>query len=174
MNRLKSILDKIVVGCAFLSGIILALLTLLISIDVIMRYVFNNPVENVSEATEHALLFITFLGAAWVQKKGKHVSIDLLQIHLQGRMKITVDIVTSLLGAITCILLTWFGLQATLLAFQRGTVFATNWGLPRWPILSVIPFGSFLLFLQFTVQSILQMGALKAKKENGIIKEVGR
>jgi len=143
-----SFFDKINDLFTFLAGGITLFLTLLISAEVAMRYFFNHPIENVDEITEHALLYITFLSAAWVLRKGGHVEIDIIYNQLGSRFKAFLDLVNPILGAAACLALTWFSFQATWLAFERGTVFATTWSLPRWPVLAVIPLGSFLLFIE--------------------------
>jgi C4-dicarboxylate transporter, DctQ subunit len=148
-SRVFSFFDKMNGILTFLAGGVTLFLTLLISADVVMRYFFNHPLENVDEITEHALLYLTFLSAAWVLKKGGHVQIDIIYNQLGPRLRAFLDLLNPLLGAAVCLALTWFSVDATWLAFKRGTVFATTWSLPRWPILMVIPVGSFLLFIQF-------------------------
>ena len=148
-NRGFSFFDKFNDLLTFLAGGVVLFLTLLISAEVGMRYFFNHPIENVDEVTEHALLYITFLSAAWVLKKGGHVQIDIIYNQLGPRVRAYLDLLNPILGAAVCLALAWFSFEATWLAFERGTVFATTWSLPRWPVLVVIPVGSFLLFIEF-------------------------
>ena len=153
VNRVNTFLDKPGDVLAIVAAAIVMFLTLLISADVTMRYFLNQPIPHVTETTEHGLLFITFFGAAWVLKKEGHVRIDVVYNQLSPGVQALFNFVTSILGVIVCLALTWFSAQATWLAFQRGTVFATAWNLPRAPILAVIPIGSFVLFIQFLRQS---------------------
>ncbi len=164
MKKINFFLEQSIEYCAILAGAILMFLTLLISADVALRYFLNKPLSNVTEMTQHGLLFITFLGAAWVQRQGKHATVDLLYAQLSPALRVKFNIITSILGLVTCVLMTWFSAQAAIIAFQRGTIFATVWGLPRGPILSIIPIGSFLLVVQFTLQTLLNMNLWKREK----------
>ncbi len=148
-SRVFSFFDRVNGVFTFLAGGVILFLTFLISADVVMRYFFNHPLENVDEITEHALLYLTFLSAAWVLRKGGHVEIDIIYNQLGPRFRAFLDLLNPILGAAVCLALTWFSSHATWLAFKRGTVFATTWSLPRWPILIIIPVGSLLLFIQF-------------------------
>ena len=161
MKKINVFFERAINYGAILSGAILVFLTLLITADVTMRYFFNHPLSNVIEMTEHGLLFVTFLGAAWVLKKEKHATVDLLYAQLSPRSQVRFNVITAILGAITCLVMTWFGAQAAIIAFKRGTIFATVWGLPRGPILSIIPIGSFLLVIQFTLHGILNFDKWK-------------
>lgn len=161
LKRKSRFFERLVSFPAVLAGAVIMFLTLLISADVTLRYFLNSPISHVTEMTEHGLLFVTFLGAAWVQRQEKHASVDLLYIQLSPRWRIMSKFITSILGAILCLGMTWFSAQATIIAFQRGTIFATIWGLPRGPILSIIPIGSFLLLVQFIIQSLSHLDQWK-------------
>ena len=151
---------------AGLAGVILSFLALVICVDVIMRYFLNRPIENVTEATEHGLLFVTFLGTAWVQKKGAHVSVDIFYNQLSPRTKVLFNLITSILSLIVSLALTWAGCRATWNAFQRGTPFATTWALPQAPILAIIPVGSFLMLLQFLKESFGHLDKWRLQRSN--------
>jgi len=160
-------LGQLMKALNFFSGAIILFLTLLISADVAMRYFFNHPIENATEITEHALLFIAFLSAAWILRKGGHVEVDIIYNQLGPRSRRFLDCLNPLLGAMVCLAFTWFSVQATWLAYERGTVFATTWRLPRAPILAVIPVGSLLLFLEYLRQIFQNLSGEKRNESVG-------
>ncbi len=165
-SRVFSFFDHVSGVFTFLAGGLTLFLTLLISADVVMRYFFNHPLENVDEITEHALLYLTFLSAAWVLKKGGHVQIDIIYNQLGPRFRAILDLLNPILGAAVCLALTWFSAEATWLAFRRGTVFATTWSLLRWPILMVIPIGSLLLFVEFVQEVFANLQKWKSREND--------
>ena len=56
--------------------IILVLCATSICADVLLRYFFGRPLMGSTELTEYALVYITFLGAAWGVARGAHIDID--------------------------------------------------------------------------------------------------
>src|SRR6516165_5204723 len=66
---------------------ILVLCAASICVDVLMRYFFGRPIMGSTELTEYALVYITFLGAAWAVPRGAHIDIDAFVIHMSERAR---------------------------------------------------------------------------------------
>ncbi|MBW1804590.1 MAG: hypothetical protein JRJ85_28160, partial [Deltaproteobacteria bacterium] len=62
-RKIIAIYDHIVNFPGYFSGVLLALITLSVTIDVLIRKLLTKPILGVVELCEHALVFITFLGA---------------------------------------------------------------------------------------------------------------
>ena len=148
-KKIGIIFDRILDSLAFLAGSTVIFLMLCVSLNVIMRYAFNRPIVGVEDITEHLLLFVTFLGTAWVLRKEGHVAIDFLVIRWSPRTQAFCKIITSLLGIVICTTLTLYGLKVTLAYFQSKAYFSSVLQFPKAPIFVVIPIGSFLLLIQF-------------------------
>src|SRR4030088_1430685 len=58
-----------------------------ICVDVFMRYFFGRPIMGSTELTEYALVYITFLGAAWAVPRGAPIDIDAFVIHMPERVQ---------------------------------------------------------------------------------------
>lgn len=59
--------------------VMLAVLALAVTADVIMRYVFNDPLTGVKQISEYALVGFCFLSVGWVLITRQHVAITLLE-----------------------------------------------------------------------------------------------
>jgi len=114
-----------------------------------MRYFLNRPTVWTVEVTEYALLFLTFLGAAWVLKNEGHVRRDAVLNRLNPINRALLLTITSAIGAIVCLVLFLVTAESTYDVFQRGVHIASVLEPPKALILGVIPIGSFLLFIQF-------------------------
>lgn len=68
-----------------LAALILFFMMCLTFVDVMMRYVFNNPIGASFEVTELALGLVVFAGLPLVTMKEEHVSIDLIDLLLPER-----------------------------------------------------------------------------------------
>ena len=74
---------------------------------------------------------------------------DLVLAQLKPKPQAMVNIITSIIGAIVFLVIAWYGIDISWFAFQEGHFMVTLWEPPKWPILAIIPVGSFLLSIQF-------------------------
>jgi TRAP-type C4-dicarboxylate transport system permease small subunit len=122
---------------------------LVVCLEVALRYGFNSPISWVVEISEYSLLWITFLGTAWVLRVGGHVRVDImLQFFSPATLRVCGMISSAISGAATAIIFA-FGAWATWHAYVEGTYKPTLTNVPTWMIIIVIPFGSLLLTLRF-------------------------
>jgi len=118
-------------------------------VDVLLRYSFNRPISWMLELTEYAMLYIPFLGAAFVLKEDGHIRIDLVITFLSERSRGWLNVVTSFVGGVVMLTYTWFGAQVTLDYFKRGVPSLESLKIPMFLILMIIPIGGFLFSIQF-------------------------
>ena len=143
------VFDYILGSLTYLAAAILTFIMLSVCWDVIARAVARQPLKWVLEFSEYSLLYITFLGAAWVLKNERHVIVDIGLNQLNPKTRALFNVATSILGAIICILLTWYGWDVSWNHLQRGLYQPTAIEPPDFPIFVIIPIGSFLLLIQF-------------------------
>src|SRR5262245_35068262 len=124
-------------------------MTLAICAEVLLRYGFNSPIRWVVEISEYALLWITFLGAAWVLRNGGHVRVDILLQYLSPAALRVCGLISAGAGGVTTLVLLAFGVEATVTAMMRGAFKPTGIDVPTWMIIIVIPAGALLLFFRF-------------------------
>lgn len=74
---------------------------------------------------------------------------DIMLNLLKPGTQAVLNIITSIIGAIICFVLIWYGVKVTWDSFQGGHYFLTELEPPQFLILFVIPLGSFMLFIQF-------------------------
>jgi C4-dicarboxylate transporter, DctQ subunit len=142
-------LDRVFDFLAVVISIILVLMTLSIGYAIFARAVgLPGPVWIV-QFNEYAMLWATFLGAAWLLSKKRHVSIELIVSHLSRPTQKVFHLIHSLLGVGLCAVLCWYGTLTTLENFQRNVINVQAVDVPMAYVLVVIPVGFFLLLLQF-------------------------
>ena len=134
---------------ALVAGVVTVFVMLAINYEVFMRYFLNRPTLWTLEISEYSLVYITFLGAAWVLRKDGHVKIDLLVRVLKPRSQIILNIITSIMGAGLGIIFTWYSAQITWGSFRTNYVSVSDLEFPLFLVQLVIPIGCFLLFVQF-------------------------
>ena len=128
---------------------ILLLVWGIVCTDVVMRYVFNNPLAWSVEATEYGLVLIAFLGAGWLLREKGHTQIDIVVVSLAPHTQRHLNTATHLLGAIICLVIAVCSGMAAWDQYTRGVLLANAVEIPKAYLFVVIPLGTSLLSLQF-------------------------
>jgi C4-dicarboxylate transporter DctQ subunit len=164
LKNLGRAFDKLLGLLALLAALLMVFIILAVDLEVIARYAFNSPIIWVVEVTRYCLLFMTFLGTAWVLKKERHVNVDLLLNQLSPRTRSFVTTIVSVFCATVCLILTVFGVWVTLETYQLGYLMASELEPPQFIIYFIVPVGFFLLFIQFLRRTYLHVKSLKEKQ----------
>jgi len=149
MKLLSTIFDRTIEVLAVFARVLVVCVMLVVCADVVMRYFFNSPMFWVLESTQFALVFITFLGATWVLKNDGHVRMDIVINRFSPRTQDRINIVTSILCALVCLVVTWYGVKVGWDYIQINYLYPGSLVIPAYLLEAVIPIGGFLLFIQF-------------------------
>ena len=104
---LFSLINRISSGLAGISGIAILIITLIVTADVVMRYLLNRPLLFAGETCEFLLALIIFAGFAYTFQKGGHIRIDLITRRLPSRLRYRMRMATFGTAIIYLIVLTW-------------------------------------------------------------------
>lgn len=131
----------------YFSGLLLMLSMLMIAVSTISRSLFGISIAGTLELSTYMLLYITVLSAPWILREGQHIAIDILP--LSETAKRAVDIVTSVVGFLLFLVISWYAWAVVGDLYQ--TSYATNSSLavPRFLITGIVFVASFLLTVQF-------------------------
>ena len=89
---------------ALMAGVLLVLVTVFIGYVIFARIVNISSPAWIVQFTEYALLWMTFLGTAWVLGRNRHVAIDLITSRLShgGTSSLTLPTAWSGAGSALC------------------------------------------------------------------------
>jgi C4-dicarboxylate transporter DctQ subunit len=164
---LNRFLDRILTGMAVLAGLLLLFITFSISYSIFTRAVgVASPVWTV-QFNEYSLLWMTFLGSAWVLSRRKHVAVDIITGRLGPRGKRIADVFHSLAGSGVCGVLCWYSSLITLNLLQRGVTDVQVVDVPKYLVLMVIPVGFFALTAQFLRTLSTALRRIRAEAPEG-------
>ena len=149
LDKGKYAFDGTINVLAVLGAILIAFVFVTVSLEVVLRYFLHSPMNWVVQTSQYSLIFITFLGAAWVLRLDKHVTMEIVLNRLQPRNQDLLRTITSIAGALICLVLVVYGIQVTLDLFHRGIYDPQVLDVPMAPLVAISPLGSFMLFLQF-------------------------
>jgi len=147
--RAGAIFDNINILLFWLAAVLVAFAEFAVCYDVFMRYFLNKPTIWAGEITENIIVWLTFLGAAWVLKNEGHTKIDVLANRLGPKAQAVLNSSIYILCGIACLVVAWYSGQVVWHQFQEGIHTHTRLSLLMWPIYIVIPISLFLLFIQF-------------------------
>lgn len=149
LTKADHIFDHILSATAIMAGVLIIFLMMGTIAEVVMRYFFNRPISWMLEVLAYSLVWITFLGVAWLLKREGHVNMDAFLVRFKPRTRCLVNIITSVLGVLICAVLVWSTTENLRFYIEVGHLQQTERYFPTAPIFCIIPAGSFLLLIQF-------------------------
>lgn len=147
--RVSRLLDGLLAIGAAVSGVIMVAIMAMVCLKVFVRYVLGYGWIGVDQVSGMLLLYITFLGAAWVLSREEHVTIDIVFANLPKGVQRVLLVVNSLICAAVCLLLCIYATVEVVQSLRRGVVVAAELEMPRAVSLIVIPIGFLFLWIQF-------------------------
>lgn len=120
--------------------------------DILGRWLFGSPFPGTVELTQLAMVAILYLGLAYAQHEGDHISVDILYLRLGRRWRAAFDLVAAVLSLAVLLLLAWrlFEFSKVL----RGGGYTTGvLHIPQYPFAFVAIVGVAAFFLAVVVTS---------------------
>ena len=174
MNRIKKLAHLAQAGnrappdrlLAHLGGLCILAMTLVVTCNVILRYVFRSPTSWSLEITGYLTVACIFLPLALTQAENKQIRVDLLRGRLTPRLKSIVDLTISIIALSFFILLTIKSLDMAIFSYQHHLVSNTVARMPLFPSQLVLTVGAFTLCMCFILLIYRQIALLSAKYSN--------
>lgn len=95
-KQYKKIIRKICVGGAILACVMLAILSVLVTVEVISRSVFGSSALITDEYSCYLCVGLSFLGAAYAFSSGNFINVDILYAKFPQGVKKWVDLVLDI------------------------------------------------------------------------------
>jgi len=140
-------------------GFVIFAMTILITVDVLGRYLLGKPTMVAVEMSAYMLVALIFLGLAYTESQDRHVAITFITKKFSQRTQKILRIAITAISVVFIGWLVWFTALPVIQDFQIGTVSLTGTRTPIWIPSLLIPIG----FTLFTFQLIIKLiGELKA------------
>ena len=160
------VLKKIISKTGKISSWFSLALVLLISTDVLLRYVFNFSTASLYEMEWHLFAIIFLLASPYTLQKNKHVRVDVFYNNFSKRKKNIIDLIGNIIFLIPFSFIIFY----TSLPFVEDSYSILEsspdpGGLPyRFIIKSIIPIAFFLLMIQGILNTIKNYNNIQIKK----------
>lgn len=122
--------------------------SLLLFANVMARYLFRSPFFWAEELVRYCMVWMIFLGAALVARRGGHIAVNILPQALSPEKRTFLALGVAAGCTVFCLALTWFGLMHTLAVRASGQV-STALEIPIWWVYLSVPTGGTLMSLHW-------------------------
>ena len=114
-------------------------------IQVVMRYVFNEPFTWAEELSRYCFIWIVYLGAAIASKRAAHLKVDYLAPYMPPRLRSRIHIIFLLGSTAFLLLIVVKGVELAKNFFVAPS-YTMEW-LPQGLVYAVIPLGALLMIV---------------------------
>lgn len=166
LEKIENVIARIVNGMGYFLALVLLLMTLNVSFDVMMRYVFHNSSVGMQEMEWHLFSVMILFGVGYALQHEAHVRVDFIYDHMSQRTKSIINITGTLLFLIPLAVLILTGSYGFVHdSFISHEISDDPGGLPyRWVIKAMIPLSMGFLLLSAAGYVLQNIRQLRGKK----------
>jgi C4-dicarboxylate transporter, DctQ subunit len=124
--------------------------TILLFVNVVMRYVFKNSTTWAEEVIRYAIVWVTFIGGSVCARNKLHVGIDIFVANMPLKIKKILLILADLCSAFFCAFITFYGYQNTMLVVDTAQK-SPAMLMPMWIVYMAMPLGALLMTIRFLI-----------------------
>lgn len=147
-------------GLGLLGGLILALMTAAVFLQVVLRYVFSTGIEGLDEVPRYLFVWLVMLAGAAAMHRGEHTALEYFRNRLSPRGRALVTLVTEGVA-----MLLFASLIRTSLVLVPNAQLQTSAGLslPLGYVFAAVPIGAALFLLPMGWRFVAALRALWLK-----------
>lgn len=151
LKTLDNGLMRIEFVTACLAGLTIFVIMLLVSAEVLMRRLFNSPIQGQVDFTSLTMVAFSLLCVSYCYRQAGHIRMDMLQKFTRGRVSWGTHLMATCIGLflVTAIL------PGTWAHFMRAWTLGDTTlgvGLPTWPSKLAAPVGLGILWLRLVLE----------------------
>jgi TRAP-type C4-dicarboxylate transport system permease small subunit len=148
-------------GLGYAAALVVASMVVTINYEIVMRYFFNRPTTWSVEINAFAVVFITFVAAAWILARNRHISVSFLQENLPPKPRAILALMTHILSLVFVIALCLLGWQYAWGTVALSQSFTGNLEIPKFPLLVWVPAAAAFLAVELVLQVVERVKMLR-------------
>ena len=158
MKKLIGILDEYVLMT------MLAFSTILIFLQVVMRYVFGNSLAWSEELARYMYVWQTWVASSYAVKRGRHLRITSLVDMASRKRRVVIEIGVLIIWLVFSVFLCYLSVSLCRKIFDQGQV-SSAMGLPMWIAYMAVPSGTVLMSFRLVQQLAQNAAKLKTSAD---------
>lgn len=147
---------------AIITGATLALATIIVNANVLMRYFLKSPLYWAEEVATGLFVWTVFVGSSYAYRRHAHLGVDILVNALPGKIKTTVKFIIKILELLVLVMLTYV---SVLYVSNTWDKLSNTLRIPSWYVAIAVPLGFGLSLLYSII--FLGMDLKAALKKRG-------
>lgn len=147
---IKGLIQRITKGVGYAGMFLLIPMMLLISTEVTTRFLWDRPIPGTLELSSYMLSIFVLLGIAYTQQAKGHVRVTMLTTRLPRRMRLGLDMLTTLASIFIICILAW---QGWVVGLEEKTV-SDMLRIPQMPFKMLVSVGGLLLAVELIIDLI--------------------
>jgi len=159
-GRTRSPLARIITPLGAIGSALFVAVACIIVYEVIMRFVFRAPTMWVPEISGLLTNVAAFLLVAYTLQEKGHTRVDFVTSHLSPGAVFLLELFTTALGILLCLILTWYGAKMALGAYAMEELSQTL-QIPLWIPQAFVPLGGLLMLLELLRLLGRELGELR-------------
>ncbi len=141
--------DRFIIGLAVAGALSLALITIAIIVDVVLRNTGFRPFQWTSAVVEYVMLFSTMAAAPWLVRTNGHVAISSFMEMLPRPLRQLAGRVVVIAAIVTLGLLCWRSAAVGMQMVASRAVDMRSINIPSWVLYAMLSGGFGLMALEF-------------------------
>ena len=145
----------------YLAYISMSFMAIVVSIDVLGRFLFNRPLAGGPEIVEELMVCVIFFMFPYVIGVDRHIKVDVIVDQLKRftpRLQWFLAVAFDLIIFIMLAFLTWEGFWGVIGAYHSGEV-TDNLLIPHYPFRIILTVGFFIGFFTFLLRFVQDINA---------------
>ncbi|PLT29394.1 TRAP transporter small permease [Peribacillus deserti] len=147
----------------YLGFVSLVFTSLLIFVQVVLRYVFNYSLSWSEEAARFLIVWFIFIGSSIAVREKAHATVDALVVILPARWKGSFSILANLISISFCVVLIWSSCVMISNVIAFGSVTPAI-GMPMYIPYLAVPVGTALMLIRFVQLLVTDIKNIRSSK----------
>ncbi len=131
-----------------LSAMLMISSTLILFVNVVLRYLFHNSTTWAEEVIRYSIIWVTFVGGSVCAKQGEHIGIELFTTLLPPKANKALRVFANLIAAVFVAIFAVYAFKLTMQVIQLNQRSPAIY-MPMWIVYSSMPLGGFLMAARF-------------------------
>jgi TRAP-type C4-dicarboxylate transport system permease small subunit len=165
MNKFVKLADSLSDLMAWLSAVILGLLTILILVEIFIWNMFEKTTLIADEYSAYGLAAIIFMGAGFCLKEKGHIRITLILGFFPEKIASVITFIATFCTTAFMGYLWWYLFKMVGSAMRYGSTSGTLTNTPLWIPQTVMLIGAGCFFIQLAATTVKTFQAIKSKEE---------
>lgn len=160
------VINQIALLASAIAGLAVLVMTLIITMDVVLRYAFE-PTKWVQEFSTYLMVVLVFLGLAFTLKENAHIKVDFIIVRLPSRVRDWLRVINLTLLFFFTLILFYLNWRFFAVSFALKATSRTSVDVILWPAQLVMPLGLGIMILLLICNIYTETKAALGKSNEG-------